>query len=138
MSHPENRFIQSIHRKLRPVKKRTPFYFAKLQVSGNNGFPDCWYSGTKGDLWVEYKWVPDRDFPVRDSSLITVSLSANQRNWLDGRHKENRQVCCIVGSSQKSVIFQSPFPEKISVAHFMSNAVDTEQVVAYILGKTVY
>lgn len=136
MSHPENRFIQTIHRKLRPVKKQVPFYFAKLQVAGNNGFPDCWYSGTLGDLWAEYKWVSDRDFPVRDTSSITVALSANQRNWLNGRHKEGRQVCCIVGSPKGHLILHHPFPEKISVAHFLDNAIDTAAVVGYILEKT--
>lgn len=137
MSHPENRYIQTIHRKLRPVKKQAPFYFAKLQVAGNNGFPDCWYSGTQGDLWGEYKWVSEKDFPARDNSMINIKLSPNQRNWLNRRHIEGRQVCCIVGSPKGAVIFHYPFPEKISVAHFMSSAIDTDKVVEYILGKTV-
>jgi len=136
MGHPETKFIQSIHRKLQPVKAREPFYYIKLQVSGNNGVPDCWYSGEAGDLWVEYKWVPERDFPVRDSSSINVSLSGNQIEWLRKRHIEGRNVCCIVGSPKGHVVLQYPIPEKISVAYFMSSAVDTQAVVDYILGIT--
>lgn len=136
MAHPENRFIQTVHRKLRPLKAKGGYYFAKLQVSGNNGFPDCWYSGRGGDLWAEYKWISDRDFPVRSTTMIPIGLSPNQRNWLNGRHDEGRSVCCIVGSPQGHLILHFPFPEKISAADFISSAVDTDSVVDYILGKT--
>lgn len=137
MSHPENRFIQSIHRKLRPVKKARDFYFAKLQVAGNNGWPDCYYSGDKGDHWAEYKWVSDRDFPKRDTTMIKVDLSPNQLSWLNGRHKEGRSVCTIVGSNHGHVVLHPPFPENISREHFIRDAIDTAAVLAYILGKTL-
>lgn len=136
MAHPETRFIQAIHRQLKAATKKQEFYCAKLQVSGNNGWPDCYYSGEHGDLWIEYKWVSERDFPVHDTSIINVNLSANQTRWLNGRHGEGRSVCVIVGSTRGHVLLHHPFPKSISKADFIGNAVDNSVVVGYILGKT--
>ena len=137
MSHPENRFIDKVHRKLRPLKKSRAFYYAKIQVSGNNGWPDCYYSGDKADLWAEYKWVSQRDFPKRDATQIKLGASKNQRSWLQGRHSEGRSVCLIIGSPYGHVVLVPPLPESISRADFMFCALDTEQLVGYIRGSVL-
>lgn len=64
------------------------------------GIPDCWYSGSAGDLWIEYKFVV---LPKRDSTLIVPGLSALQVDWLTSRHKEGRSVGVIIGSKEGGV-----------------------------------
>lgn len=137
MSHPENRFIQTIHRRLQPDKKAKLLYFAKVQVAGNNGWPDCYYSGRAGDLWIEYKWVSAQKFPKGGASKVSINLSQNQRIWLGGRHSEGRSVSVIVGSPHGHVILRHPFPESISVDDFMRSAVDTADVITYIRALTL-
>lgn len=135
MAHPENRYIQSIHRLLKPLKQQHALYYAKVQMAGNNGWPDCYYSSTKGDLWAEYKYVPEREFPKRDTTRIPINLSQNQRQWLAGRADEGRNVCVIVGSPYGGVFLRWPVPENICRADFIHYAVDNHQIAAYIRGE---
>lgn len=57
-----------------------------------NGVPDHWYSGTGGDLWVEYKYEPA-------AKVFTPKLSGLQELWLSQRMDEGRSVAVIVGTS---------------------------------------
>jgi len=103
MSHsgPENRFIQSLHKLLPPhvyrMKNHNPYC---------GGVPDCWYSGGKSDLWVEYKFITP---PKRESTIIPLTtgknplLSALQQEWLRGRHSEGRNVGVIIGTPKGGV-----------------------------------
>lgn len=67
----------------------------------NGGIPDVWYSGSKADLWVEYKFIT---LPKKDDTLIDLTalknpiLSPLQQQWLAERHKEGRNVVVVVGS----------------------------------------
>lgn len=92
---PESKFLQKIN-------KQVTGYKVKLNVQFNNGIPDCYYSGSAGDLWVEYKWIPK--LPVRNSTEIKIDLSPAQLLWLHGRCKEGRNVAVIVGSPEGCVI----------------------------------
>ena len=49
---PETRFIASVHRHL-PVD----LHHEKMHNAYRGGTADCWYSGQKDDLWVEYKFI---------------------------------------------------------------------------------
>lgn len=132
MAHPENRYIQKINRLLRPLKQQHRFYYAKIQMAGNNGWPDCYYSGPGGDLWAEYKYISDREFPKKSDTNITVKLSKNQQQWIAGRHQEGRNVCVIVGSPHGSVLLRWPIPKTISRADFIQYAVEDNQIAQYI------
>jgi len=61
------------------------------------GIPDCWYSGPRGDLWVEYKYSV---YPHRKPNL-----SKHQQQWLKNRHLEGRNVAVIVGTTKGAVIY---------------------------------
>lgn len=83
----EHGYIRSIHKKL-----PSGIFAWKINARFAGGVPDTWYSGTGGDLWVEYKYRPRT--PTR---RFAPGLSALQRNWLQKRHAEGRQVATIIG-----------------------------------------
>lgn len=95
MSGPENTFIQSVHRHL-PVG----LYRMKNHNQYNGGIPDCWYSGPKGDLWVEYKFTV---LPKRMDTNIDINLSALQKDWLIKRSAEGRKLGVMIGSKAGGV-----------------------------------
>lgn len=95
MAKPESTFIGSVHKHL-PAS----LYRIKNNNMYNSGQPDCWYSGNKSDLWVEYKFVV---VPKLDLTLIIPSLSELQRNWLVSRHDEGRKVAVIIGCKEGGV-----------------------------------
>ena len=96
MSGPENTFIASVHRYLPDA-----VYRMKNHNQYNGGIPDVWYSGSKADLWIEYKFIT---LPKKDDTLIDLTSTKNpilsnlQQQWLAERHKEGRNVAVIVGS----------------------------------------
>jgi len=94
---PENTFIASVHRLL-PVA----VYRQKNHNPYNSGIPDCWYSGDRNDLWVEYKFV---ELPKRADTLVPINLSELQKRWIECRHAEGRRVGVIVGCKEGGVWF---------------------------------
>ena len=84
-------FIRKVHNKL-PKE----IYRAKFADRFTAGLPDCWYSGSKGDLWVEYKYT---EHPTRKPNL-----SMHQQRWLKARYLEGRSVAVAVGSPDGVVI----------------------------------
>ena len=97
MSTPENTFIASVHKHL-PAE----LYRIKNNNVYNAGQPDCWYSGNKADLWIEYKFIVR---PKRQATLIKIDLSPLQENWIRSRYAEGRNVVVVVGSKEGGVWF---------------------------------
>lgn len=101
MATPENTFIGSVHRYL-PAQ----LYHMKNHNMYNGGIADVWYSGTRADLWVEYKFIvtPKRDETVIDLTAgKTPMLSVLQQDWIRGRVSEGRNVGVIVGCKEGGV-----------------------------------
>lgn len=97
MATPENTFIASVHRHLPPT-----LYKMKNHNVYNGGIADCYYSGRRSDLWVEYKFIA---VPKRPDTPIKIDLSELQKNWLRSRHAEGRAVAVVVGSKDGGVFF---------------------------------
>ena len=59
MQNPETRFINSIHRRLKPYT--TDIEIIRINPVGRNGLPDYLYIGRDGTVivWVEYKVYPN-------------------------------------------------------------------------------
>lgn len=89
-SGPENRFRESLHRKLPPE-----LHHEKMHNPYRGGTADDWYSGTKADIWVEYKWAK-------------LNLSELQKKWLRERSEEGRRVFVVVGNKDGGVLFLTP------------------------------
>ena len=101
MAKPETTFIGSVHKHL-PAS----LYRIKNNNIFNAGQADCWYSGSKADLWIEYKFIV---VPKRGDTVIDLiggknpDISYLQQEWLTSRHAEGRSVGVIVGCKEGGV-----------------------------------
>jgi len=94
----ENTFWQALRKKLVPR-----IYALKLNLSFTAGVPDCWLSGSQGDLWMENKYLQTVP-PVVDPTKL---LSELQQLWLKQRHAEGRSVGVLIGSVDGHLYFPS-------------------------------
>lgn len=61
---------------------------------------DCWYSGPKGDLWVEFKYCK----AITKKKTVSPRFTKNQIEWLNARSAEGRNVAAIVGTPEGGVV----------------------------------
>ena len=107
------------------------FHREKMHNPYRRGTADYWYSGKHRDLWVEYKYLPN--LPTRDNTFISADLSELQREWLNGRHTEGRNVWVIIGHPKGAVILQNQhWNDAITLAHFKEASIST-QTLAQLL-----
>lgn len=127
-SKPENGFIGSIHRHL-----KEPFtYHEKMNNPFRSGTPDVWYSGHRGDLWVEYKFIPY----VPQRSLIKPDLSDQQKRWIANRRLDGRNVAVIVGCKEGGVIFlNGEWNHPIAPKDFKAKLLSRIQIAQWIVAK---
>lgn len=139
-SKPETTFIASIHKHL-PKKPLGPYHM-KNSNDYNGGIADVWYSGTKGDMWVEYKFLPRT--PQRGivhlckPNVKAPDLSVLQQNWLRERHEEGRTVYVVVGCPDGGVIMNRWQWEEPWTAEFFTNCLLTRKDLSnWIMGQTM-
>ena len=93
---PESQFIGGVHKYLvRSV------YRMKNHNAYVGGIPDCWYSASGRDLWVEYKYIPVK----RPRLPVIPDLSELQIRWIRDRKEEGRNIWVIVGCKAGGVIY---------------------------------
>lgn len=93
---PENRFISAVHRYLPQT------YAEKMNNPWRSGTADVWYSGSRGDLWIEYKFIER----IPRSCDILPDLTPRQRRWLNNRYDEGRNVAVVLGTPIGGVIYR--------------------------------
>lgn len=95
----EHSFIRAINRHV------TCNHYWKINADFAPGVPDCFYEGTRQDLWVEYKYISKP--PARGTTLIKLSeiLSPKQHLWLDRRYQTRNDCWVIIGHPQGGVVF---------------------------------
>lgn len=98
MAKPENSFISGVHNYVR-------CYAMKNHNEYVGGIADCWYSGTKRDLWIEYKFIV---VPKLDATMIVPKLSPLQLQWLTDRHDEGRHIQVVIGCKEGGVVLSHP------------------------------
>lgn len=125
---PESNFISAIHKLLPQV------YHEKQNNPYRSGTADVWYSGARGDLWVEYKFIPK--IPRSDS--ILPDLSERQRVWLRDRAAEGRNVAVILGVGREGgVIFRNgQWAVPHASARLAELVVSRKQLAGWILDQT--
>lgn len=127
----EHSFIRSVHRKL-------PDTIHKWKINDNyeGGVADAYYSGTGGDLWLEYKYI--KELPARGNTVVRTSLSAQQKLWLNRRHSEGRNVGVVIGSPSGIVLQTSPddWEKPLILDDFIGIAFEKERLVSYIIETT--
>lgn len=99
-SKPETNYIGKLHKQL-----PKSVYRMKNHNVYTGGIADCWYSGTKGDLWVEYKFVPK--LPVKVPLRMADLFSSLQFEWLKNRHAEGRNVAAIIGCQTGGILLRN-------------------------------
>lgn len=127
---PETNFTGTVHKRL--PSKKVP-HREKMSNPWRGGTADWWYSGSKADLWVEYKYVTK--LPV--NADVKVDLSPLQRDWIEGRYKEGRNVAVIVGCPSGGVVLmRGAWRKDIPVSFFRSALLTREQLARWILDQT--
>jgi hypothetical protein len=132
MSHPENTFIQSVHRLL-PEGRRDP-YWMKNNNMYTAGIWDCWYSGPAADLWIEYKF---EKLPKRDTTVVPVDLSELQTDWGLQRYEEGRNMAVIVGCKEGGVLLLNrDWERELTKAAFVARLWTRKQLAHWIIQQT--
>jgi hypothetical protein len=96
---PESTFYRGVHR----LFKRIVPYFEKMSNPFVSGTADVWYSGDRGDLWIEYKFIPR----IPRNAEILPDLTPRQIRWLNGRHDEGRNIAVVVGCPEGCVMYRN-------------------------------
>ncbi len=123
---PENTFIRAVHNKFGASAP----YYEKNNNPYHSGTPDVFYSGVKGDLWVEYKY---QSVPLTKKKALSLDLSARQREWLNNRYGEGRNVAVILGAPDGALIFRDLEWNSPSVH---GTPLTPSQVASWIVGQT--
>ena len=128
----EHSYIKAIHRLLPPT-----VYKWKINDNFHGGVADAYYSGKKGDMWIEYKYISKP--PKKQSTVIKTCLTDQQLNWLKTRQNEGRKVALVIGIEApngfkgKDNIVITDLNEPITLKTFSSSAVDKRGVAEYII-----
>lgn len=138
MSQPETSFRIGVERHL-PSKNE--LHREKMSNPYSGGTADSWYSGSLGDLWVEYKFIA---VPKRDATVIDLNagkrptLSPLQLDWLNRRFAEGRNVSVVVGCAEGGVILLARLWETpMTAREFRSRLVDRKSIAAWIARETL-
>ena len=86
----EHSFIKAIHRKL-----PKDIYRWKVSDRFTGGVPDCYYEGSKGALWIEYKYL--KSLPKRTTTPINPGVSKLQLAWLERAERNGVNAMLAAG-----------------------------------------
>lgn len=130
-SKPESNFRLKVERDLPRALHRE-----KMNNPYRGGTADCWYSGHRGDLWVEYKFLPQ--LPQRGIiDAKRMGLTALQLQWLRGRYEEGRNVSVIVGCPTGGVIMRGlEWEAGIAAEVFAQRVVSAKELAQWITQQT--
>jgi hypothetical protein len=127
-SKPETTFTGSVHKHL-----SRDLHYEKMCNPYRGGTADCWYSGNS-DLWVEYKFEV---LPKRDGTLVPVTISELQADWLNKRYSEGRNVAVIVGCKEGGVILTDrAWNSPLNKQDFLGKLMSRQQIAKWIMDRT--
>lgn len=118
---PENRFRESIHRKL-PKQ----IHHEKMNNPFRGGTFDDWYSGRHADIWVEWKYD--------QTGKAKPNLSELQKRWGRERFAEGRRVFVLVGDPFGGRLFKLPSQWEAGVG---ADRLTKEEIVAWLVEQTL-
>ena len=97
----EKEFIMKVHKHLPKA-----IYKWKINDKYQGGVPDAFYAGPNNHCFIEYKYSDS--LPAKDTSLIPVGLTEQQRLWLLKAQK-NKILCYWVFGSKLGVYMSQDF-----------------------------
>lgn len=135
---PENRFRLGVHTYLPPT-----LHHEKMNNPYSSGTADDWYSGSRADLWVEYKYLPkvppEAGVWLVNPNVKKPMLSKLQVEWLNRRYEEGRNVTVIVGDgvSKGGVIMRDQeWMRHFSAQMFRDRLVPRKEIAQWITSTT--
>jgi hypothetical protein len=121
----ETTFWQSLRKKLVPR-----IYALKINISYVAGVPDVWLSGSKGDLWLELKYLQTVPPVVNPTKLLSIL----QQQWLKRRHAEGRSVGVLIGSVDGHLYFPScSWDSPVTREAFQMRAKKTKEIAEELI-----
>ena len=123
----EKDFITKVHKHLPKY-----IYSWKINDPYHGGVPDAFYSGQSKHCFIEYKYV--QTLPKKDTSNISINLSAQQRACLQKHLNHKIPAFVVVGSEDLVYVTQNFTLEKITVKEFTNNAVSFVQYIDNLVG----
>lgn len=101
---------------------------------------DLWYSGPKGDLWVEYKFLRDGKIPVRAAIDPAKYLSAMQMDWLNTQSGYGRNVWVIIGCKDGGVVlfYQDEWSSPIPPDEFRTMLKTRKELAEVIMSRVIH
>jgi hypothetical protein len=132
---PENTFRSGVHKHLPPR-----FKHEKMSNQYTSGTPDDYYSGSKGDLWVEYKFLPKT--PQRAIVKPMELLSPLQAKWINEHHEDfkhslERTVAVVIGCPDGGIILRDQEWElEFSAQQFRDRLVPRKAIAQWITQTT--
>lgn len=126
---PESTFVAGVHSQA----LLTCVHKEKMANPYRSGTADVWYSGSKGDLWIEYKYLQH----VPRSEAIAPDLSPGQRKWLNDRAAEGRNVAVVLGFPKGCVLYRNgAWTKPLSTERLMAQALSRKELAEWILSVT--
>jgi hypothetical protein len=122
----EHTFVKYVHRKLPPA-----VYRWKISDRFTSGIPDAWYSGTKGSIFVEYKYLQRTP-----KKKYANPLTALQRAWLTARVREGRTVAVAIGHPGGVYLLREPeqwTQDELQISQYMTRG----DYIAWLVNQTV-
>jgi len=114
------------------LELREHIYVLKLNVAYARGVPDCYYSGSRSDLWNEHKYFKTLP-PVIELTKPTIT-SMLQQTWLIGRHHEGRNVAMVIGSTEGHLLLRGlEWQKPIARDDFRERAVTKKELASEII-----
>tara|TARA_B100001057_G_scaffold83723_1_gene79462 strand:+ start:909 stop:1310 length:402 start_codon:yes stop_codon:yes gene_type:complete len=120
----ERTFIHKTHKKL-PLS----IYRWKINDPYHGGVPDCFYAGSAGHCFIEYKFK--KELPKRDRTPINFNLSTQQELWLTERNKQG-VPCYLVLAVDSLVVITQKFSKANNylTKDFLEDSMTFEDFVA--------
>lgn len=129
---PENTFIDGVHNHLPPKKLA---HREKMNNPYSSGTADWWYSGKRGDIWIEYKYIPK----IPKTATVLPDLTKLQQEWLNDRFAEGRSVFVIVGCPQGGVVYsKKQWMNEMTPDKFLSKVISRKDIARFIADNCGY
>ena len=106
-------------------------YTWKIANMYQNGVPDCYFSGPKGDLWVEMKYITA---PKRETTFFKPKLAPLQLQWLNARQDEGRNVGLVLGSNIGCWIYRNNFEKPMCKSNL---SLTRKEIIKWIETETL-
>jgi hypothetical protein len=98
--------------------------------------PDVYYEGTKGILWIEYKYL--KTLPKKDTTSIKSGLSELQTQWLNRAIKHGQPAAVVIGHEGTcNILNNKQWTVPLNKQQYIQQAVNVRCLIQYIIQQTV-